>query len=283
MLKLRATLTPQAPGAATLTGTDEVEVIDVAGRHLFQNVAVVEPDQEITQTLKNIFHVTPADLAHTPATTHLDAIVLGTKGGNSDLFAVTKLAPTAGSATTPPVPDISSETLTEALRRSHDDGTRLVLWPDNNFRAMAFAQELARRKIVTFSGTVGSLEAPWFGTWYFVRKHWLLKGLPTDCAMDWRYGISAFGGPSWNQADPPSAHCDGLLLDAPGMQVFAGYGADHNTKVGVAGCVIPYGKGEIVLYCLPQLVRSLQPGDCAINQVIARRLLGNALSPVVLN
>lgn len=47
------------------------------------------------------------------------------------------------------------------------------------------------------------------------------------------------------------------------------------------GCVIPHGKGQIVLYCLPQLVRSLQPGDFAISPVIAQRLLGNALRPAV--
>jgi hypothetical protein len=29
----------------------------------------------------------------------------------------------------------------------------------------------------------------------------------------------------------------------------------------LAGCVIPYGKGEIVFYSLPQLVTSLQPGN----------------------
>jgi hypothetical protein len=61
------------------------------------------------------------------------------------------------------------------------------------------------------------------------------------------------------------------------MEAFVGYGADHNPKVGVSGCVIPYGKGQIVLYCLPQLVRSLQAGDFAINPVVCRRLLANAL------
>jgi len=54
-------------------------------------------------------------------------------------------------------------------------------------------------------------------------------------------------------------------------------GADHNTKVGISGCVIPYGKGEIVFMALPQLVRSLGTGDNAISPIIARRLLANAL------
>jgi hypothetical protein len=95
--------------------------------------------------------------------------------------------------------------------------------------------------------------------------------------MDWRYGISAFGGPEWLHENPKDTNTDGFLLDAPGLEVVVGYGADHNPKVGTSGCVIPYGKGQIVFYCLPQLVRSLQPGEFAISSVICQRLLGNAL------
>jgi hypothetical protein len=98
--------------------------------------------------------------------------------------------------------------------------------------------------------------------------------------MDWRYGISAFNGPEWLKENPKGSATDGYLLDAPGMEAFVGFGADHNSKIGVAGCVIPYGKGQIVFYCLPQLVRGLQPGNFAINQEICQRLLGNALRPV---
>ena len=63
------------------------------------------------------------------------------------------------------------------------------------------------------------------------------------------------------------------------MEVFIGFGADHNTKVGVGGCLIPYGKGQIVLYCIPNLVQSLKPGAFALNQIICQRLLGNTLRP----
>ena len=95
--------------------------------------------------------------------------------------------------------------------------------------------------------------------------------------MDWRYGISAFGGPTWLHDVPAHNRTDGQLLDAPGIEVVVGYGADHNTKVGVSGCVIPYGKGQIVFYCLPDLVTGLKPGNFAISSVVADRLLGNAL------
>ena len=70
-----------------------------------------------------------------------------------------------------------------------------------------------------------------------------------------------------------------LCSGRPGLEVVVGFGADHNPKVGTSGCVIPYGKGQIVFYCLPQLVRSLQPGSFAIPPVICQRLLGNALRP----
>jgi len=280
MLDLEATLTSSSPGATTLAGNDQIEVIDVAGAPLFQNVAVVEPNQEVTKTLTEVFHVTPVKLADAPADTKLDAIVLATKLGGNDLYAQPPLPNNAKPGDQRAPAEITKEIFANALQRVHDDGTRLVLWPDNNQRAEGFAKELAKAGVVTYSGTVGNLGAPWFGSWNFVRKHWLLDGLPVDCAMDWRYGISAFNGPSWLHEDPKGTHCDGMLFDAPGLDVFVGFGADHNTKVGTGGCLIPYGKGQIVFYCLPQLVRSLQPGDFAISPVIAQRMLGNALRPV---
>lgn len=280
MLNLEATLTPQGQSASVLTGHDQIEVVDVAGAPIFPNIAVVEPGQEVAKTLTDVFHVTPVKLADTQASTTLDAIVLATKLGGSDLYAQPPLPKNAKPGEQRAPAEITREVFANALQRVHDDGTRLVLWPDNNQRAEAFAKELAKANVITYSGTVGNLGAPWFGSWNFVRKHWLLDGLPVDCAMDWRYGISAFNGPSWLHEDPKGTNCDGMLLDAPGLDVFVGYGADHNTKVGTGGCVIPYGKGQIVFYCLPQLVRSLIPGNFALSPVIADRLLGNALRPV---
>ncbi|HVU08349.1 MAG TPA: glycoside hydrolase family 2 TIM barrel-domain containing protein [Verrucomicrobiae bacterium] len=260
MMNLEATLTPQNSGKTSLTGNDQIEVIDVSPAPIFQNVALIESNDEISKTLNDVFHVAPVAFSNAPA--HLDAIVFSTKRR--------ELAP-----------KISDADFDSALARVKNDGTRLVLWPDNNTCAEAFARTLNKRHIVNYSGNVGNLGAPWFGSWFFVRKHWLLDGLPVDCAVDWRYGMSAFNGPSWLHSEPGGTDTDGLLLDAPGMETFFGYGADHNTKVGISGCVIPYGKGQIVLYCLPQLVRSLQPGNYATSQVVCQRLLGNALRPVV--
>jgi hypothetical protein len=273
MMTLTATLTPQGTQAPSLTRNDQIEVVDVAGAPIFQNIAVLEPDQEVASTLQDVFHVTPMKLSETPASKRLDAIILAPKSAKKELAK-------AGPATNSAVREVSKEIFKDALDRVYNDGTRLILWPDNNFGAAAFAKELASLNIVKYSGTVGNLNAPWFGSWFFTRKHWLLEGLPADCAMDWRYGISAFHGPEWLKEDPKGSNPDGLLLDAPGLEAVVGFGADHNPKVGISGCIIPHGKGQIVLCCLPQQVRSLQSGKFAISPVICQRLLGNALRPV---
>jgi len=270
MLTLEAILTPLNGPVSTLKNTGQVEVIDVAGAPIFQNVAVLERGEEVSQTLRDLFHVTPTRFSVSAATNHFDAIVLASKFNRQDLDNADSLKNPS---------EISRKVFKAALDSVHDDGTRLVLWPDNNRAAEAFAKELGKLNVVTYSGNVGNLNAPWFGSWNFVRKHWLLDGLPVDCAMDWRYGVSAFNGPEWLQEKPNGSVTDGYLINAPGMETFVGFGADHNPNVGVAGCLIPYGKGMIVFYSLPQLVTSLQPGNYAIHPTVARRLLGNALRP----
>ena len=157
--------------------------------------------------------------------------------------------------------------LDAALRRVSEDGTRLICWPDRATDSKAFAQALAARKILNFEGTVGTSRAAWMGSWYFVRQHPLFAGLPTDCAMDWRYQI-----PRTSSGDE-----DGLLLDAPRMEVIAGYGRDHDPHVGIAACAVPYGKGRIIIYCMPALKRALKGDANAPAKPVALRMLANAL------
>jgi beta-galactosidase len=278
ILTIEATLTARDSAASPLNGDDQIEVIDVAGAPVYQNIAVCESGNEISNVLMDVFHVAPVTLSSVPGATRLDAIILSTKSMRKELMKP------GDSTNSPPRtgdrglgPQISEADFDAALNRVKNDGTRLILWPDNNVSSDVFAKALAARHIVNYSGVAGNLNAPWFGSWNFVRQHWLLAGLPADCAMDWRYGISAFNGPSWLHENPRGTETEGLMLDAPGMEVAIGYGADHNPKIGISGCVIPYGSGQIVLYCLPQLVRSLQPGDFAINRMVCQRLLANAL------
>lgn len=277
MLAIHATLTPAKGGTPVLQRDDQIEVIDVASAPLLKKNAVSEPDSEVMTTLKQVFHANPQRLADVSSATKLDAIVLASKSMKGDLAKTQAHVSKATGTKYAPLENVNQVNFTDALRRVHDDGTRLVLWPDTKRAAEAYAKALAHAKVVTFSRTVGTLNAPWFGSWYFVRSHWLLDGLPTNCAMDWRYGISAFAGPAWLHAAPKGNDPEGLLIDAPGIETFVGYGADHNPKVGVAGCLIPYGKGQIVLYYLPQMVRSLQASNFAIEKPIAQKLLDNAL------
>jgi len=298
MLKIEAVITGKKPGEKPLESSEVISSINVNSVPMFKNIAVVESDNELAQTIQSKWNVTSQKLSAVPADKHLDAIILSTKLAGNDLFkasAPVKNAPVSQNLVPEAQANLSGQAKTvaavvqtqsgisvaefeEALKRVKNDGTRLVLWPDNDRGADAFAKELAKRNIVKYAGKVGNLGAPWFGSWFFVRKHWLLNDLPTDCAMDWRYGISAFGGPEWLHEDPKGTNTDGLLIDGEGVEAVIGYGADHNPKVGLSGVVIPYGKGEIILYCLPQLVQSLQEkGDFAINRTICQRLLVNTL------
>jgi beta-galactosidase len=275
MMKIEASMTASGKedaGEAPLSNTDEINVVMLDKLPLLQNIAVLEPGSEIGRTLKEVFHVNAIPWNELSPSSHPDAIVLATgtgivsgEGDNGALF-------------TGAHGNVAPALLDSILEKVKGEGTRLILWPDDERGAEAFAKALAERHIVEYTGLVGNLNAPWFGSWFFVRKHWLLDGLPVNCAMDWRYGVSAFGGPQWLEEKPRGTSTEGLLLDGPGIEAAIGFGADHNIHVGISGCVIPYGKGQILLYCLPQMIRSLGPGDFAINRVVCERLLGNALS-----
>ena len=182
MLKLEATLKSDAGDASSLTRTDEVEVVDVAGTSLLQNVAVVESEHEVTKVLTDTFHLKPMALAEVPVSNHLDAIILSTKSMARELRKSGDATNAAPSRRNNTGPQILQSDFDAALERVKNEGTRLVLWPDNNQSADVFARALGNRHIVKYDGVVGNLDAPWFGSWFFVRKHWLLDGLPQRIA-----------------------------------------------------------------------------------------------------
>jgi beta-galactosidase len=163
-----------------------------------------------------------------------------------------------------PKPENIPLNLSPYLGHVKNDGTTLVLWPEDSASAEDFATALDKANIVKFDGMVGPNLASWMGSWYFVRQHKLFDGLPTDCAMDWRYQTKGDEN-------------NGFLFWSPDMEVVAGYGRDHYHKVGAAACVIPYGKGKIVMFCLPNLITALYDDNRAMNSVITRKLLGNAV------
>jgi len=163
-----------------------------------------------------------------------------------------------------PKPENIPLNLIPYLEHVKNNGTTLVLWPEDSASAEDFARALDKANIVKFEGMVGQNLASWMGSWYFVRQHKLFDGLPTDCVMDWRYQTKGDEN-------------NGFLFWSPDMEIAAGYGRDHYHKVGIAACVIPYGKGKIVIFCLPNLITALYDTDRAMNTIITRKLLGNAV------
>lgn len=104
------------------------------------------------------------------------------------------------------------------------------------------ARALARAGAFTYDGLAGESRGCWMGTWVFVKDHPAYHGLPTNQVMKWEY-----------QVDFKDA--SGLLVDGPGVDVIAGFGRDHDTKIGAATFSARLQQGRILF----QTVRGMQP------------------------
>jgi beta-galactosidase len=164
------------------------------------------------------------------------------------------------------------------LNQVYSNGVRLVAWPNGVNEAMTFATKLAASNIVAIvnwngnNGFLGQANAPWLGSWYFARQHWLLDGLPVNSVLGWQYQVPHQG-----------TDVGALLIDSTPtcpMDVMIGYGRDHEARVGVGCAVIQYGKGLIILPSLPGLRSALTATGGEITQPVAQRLLGNSLRAV---
>lgn len=92
--------------------------------------------------------------------------------------------------------------------------------------------------------------------------------------MDWRYANA------WQpvHAGGDDSSTGGAVISAPGLEVACGYSkTETRTLIGTSACVIPYGKGEIIWYCLPQLLEALNREGLATSTAVARRVLANAV------
>ena len=165
-----------------------------------------------------------------------------------------------------------------ALNQVYSNGVRLIAWPNSIAEALTFATNLAASNIVSVvnwngnNGYLGPAGAPWLGSWYFARQHWLLNGLPVNSVLGWQYQVPHTG-----------SDVGALLIDstpACPMDVMIGYGRDHEAQVGVGCAVVQYGKGLIILPSLPGLRNALTATGGEITQPVAQRLLGNALRAV---
>jgi hypothetical protein len=137
-------------------------------------------------------------------------------------------------------------------------GTPLLAIPQADTLSEGVAQQLAAAGAFTYSGTVGDFRAPWMGNWYFVRKHTLYAGMPSDQALGIHY--QARGRQS-----------NGLLVDhAPSgspIEIVAAYSRDHDRNIGAGTFTCTLGKGKIVYHRVPEM-----------HPVLQQRFLANALA-----
>jgi hypothetical protein len=104
------------------------------------------------------------------------------------------------------------------------------------------AKALAAAGAFQYAGRVGESRDCWMGNWVFVRDHAVFHGLPSNQVMKWEYQV-AF------------EHATGLIVDGPGVEVFAGYGRDHDDVLGAATFTAHLEKGKVLF----QAVRGMQP------------------------
>jgi beta-galactosidase len=104
------------------------------------------------------------------------------------------------------------------------------------------AKALSAAGAFTYAGRAGETRGCWMGTWVFVKDHPSYQGLPTNQVMKWEY-----------QVDFRDA--TGLMVEGPGVDVFAGFGRDHDTKLGAATFTAQLQQGRILF----QAIRGMQP------------------------
>ncbi|MBN1541554.1 hypothetical protein JW992_05370, partial [candidate division KSB1 bacterium] len=154
--------------------------------------------------------------------------------------------------------------LTENVLARVDRGTPLLLLPDGEEAVDAYGKILGKAGCFNYHGHVGSVRASWMGSWYFVRDHVVMNGLPVNTAMKSDY-------------QAPVSGSDGIVIDGKDVEVFIGYGRDHDRTIGAAGVVAKFGLGRIVFFSLPGMYDLSSESD-SIQPIVARRLLANAMS-----
>lgn len=122
------------------------------------------------------------------------------------------------------------------------DGLPLLVLAQSAPGADAAAKALAGTGAFTCGGLAGESRGCWMGTWVFLKDHPAYQGLPTNQVMKWEY-----------QVDFKDA--SGLLVEGPGVDVIAGFGRDHDTKIGAATFSAQLHQGHVLF----QAVRGMQP------------------------
>lgn len=121
-------------------------------------------------------------------------------------------------------------------------GLPLVVLAQNAAGAEAAAKSLAGAGAFTFDGMAGDSRGCWMGNWVFVKNHPAYDGLPVNQVMKWEYQVAY-------------EDASGLMVDGAGVEVVAGYGRDHDSKLGAATFTCHLGQGKVLF----QAVRGMQP------------------------
>jgi beta-galactosidase len=237
---------PAGVSSTSLVRNETLSVYAPVAGAMPQRTVLVDSSGAITPAFEQFYHAPVLPASALSSGKPVDAIVLSSS------------TPNAGDG---------PAMLAAALKQVYDNGARLVIWPDTGAAAMAYAQILQANGVLTVSGSVGSCRAPWMGSWYFVRDNPIFNGLPVNTALDHRYELPQEGIGE-----------NGLLLAANGLQAYVGYGRDHDPTLGIGLCVIPWGKGSIVLSSIASEVTGLTDSTYALARPIALRLLSNALT-----
>ena len=154
--------------------------------------------------------------------------------------------------------------LDESVLGKVRDGIPLLLLPDGAEAADAYGKALGKAGTFQYLGHVGNVRASWMGAWFFVRAHPVFAGLPVNRALKSYYQVPVSGS-------------DGLLLGGENVEVFVGYGRDHDRNIGAAAFTARLGKGKILFFTLPGMVRNPNGKQAGIHPVILKRLLSNSI------
>lgn len=150
--------------------------------------------------------------------------------------------------------DSPSGSTTPAVIAAVASGTPLLVISQEDGLADGLATQLAAAGAFSYRGQVGRTRVPWMGSWAFVREHAIYDGLPVNRALASHY--QAHGRPA-----------NGMLVDGPGVDVFVGYGRDHDRQVGAGTFTARLGKGRLVFHRLSDF-----------NGPMQQRFLRNALA-----
>jgi beta-galactosidase len=121
-------------------------------------------------------------------------------------------------------------------------GLPLLVLARGAVSADSAAKALSAAGAFTYAGRAGESRGCWMGSWVFVKDHPAYEGLPVNQVMKWEY-----------QVDFKDA--TGLMVDGHGVEVIAGFGRDHDTKLGAATFTAQMQQGRILF----QAVRGMQP------------------------